>query len=175
MSKPKLFSSCACSLSTEDNTPELRFLSFSILMVVARALFLLMPIVYAVAFQGQDLYELLNNSLFYHLYYYLAFFDLLCFVELFYVRKQIQTDAEVKTSWGFLVTLLLAQAMTLNAMSVGTMFLFLMRNRGKIQLREKLSGINKNGRLWVILNALILLATLALFYYMLFIYMTNRT
>ena len=174
MSKPKRFSACSCPVAGDEKELELRFLSFSILMMVARAIFLLTPIVYAAAFQANDLYELLKDNLFYHLYYYLAFFDLLCFVEMFYVRKQFQTDPEISTTWGFFTTLLLAQAMTLNAMSVGTMVLFLIRNKGKIRLKEKLLSIKK-GRLSVLINAAILLASLALFYYMLYIYVQTRT
>lgn len=143
-------------------------------MILARAILLLMPIFYAVTFAGKNITQLLNDSLFYHLYYMLAFFDLLCFVELYFVKKQVETDPQVSTTWSFLLTILIAQVLTLNAMSVGTLLFFLYQNRNEIKLKEKLKSITSKARMYLLLNAAVLGGALALFYFMLSIYVSTR-
>ncbi|NLJ71035.1 MAG: hypothetical protein GX328_06200 [Clostridiaceae bacterium] len=162
------------NFSKQGSQLEFRFMTYSLVMLIARSVLLLTPIFYAVAIQNNSLMTLLNESLFYHLYYLLAFFDLLCFVEMYYVKKQLENDPEIGTTWGIFLTIMIAQALTLNAMSVGTLAIFLYRNKGKIRMKEKLKSLQPKQRLLVIINALILGGTLILFFYMLFLYLKSR-
>ncbi len=153
-----------------DKKLNLRFFTTAMVMMVARAVILLTPIFYAVVIQNMTFMALLNESLFYHLYYLLAFFDLLCFVETYYMKKQLEADPTVPTTWGFFLTVFIAQAITLNAMSVGMFVIFLVQNKGKILLKEKLRALDTKRWILVAVNALVLAGALAIFFYMLYLY-----
>ena len=156
------------------NQLEFRFMTFALAMLIARAVLLLVPIFYELSNQSKSLTALLNENLFYHLYYLLAFFDLLCFIEMYYVKKYLEDDLKTNTAWGFFLTTMIAQALTLNAMSVGTLAIFLYRNKGLIQMKERLQGLTTKQRMLVMLNVLIIGGTLALFFYMSFLYLRSR-
>lgn len=142
-----------------------RYLYFSMAMMVARSLLLLLPILMKTMTEKISLFALLSANPLFNLIYILGFFDLLCFVELYYTGKFLRQDAS-STAWSILYLVGIAQLLTLNAMSVGMLLMFLSKNRKMSNVRHVFHSLTTRERLYVLLNVLVLGGSIVLIYFL---------